>query len=51
LSPALSRGFHAGCADLRPTRKLIVYPGDERLHVTADVDAVPLATLARDLAG
>ena len=51
LSPTLSRGFHAGCADLRPTRKLIVYPGDERLRVTTDVDAVPLATIARDLAG
>ena len=36
--------------DLHPTRKLIVYPGNESLHVTADVDALPLTTLARELA-
>lgn len=35
LSPTVGRGFHSGCADLHPTRKLIVYPGNERLHVTA----------------
>jgi hypothetical protein len=29
---------------------LIVYPGNEPLHVTADVDALPLTTLARELA-
>jgi predicted AAA+ superfamily ATPase len=50
LSPTLGRGFHSGCADLLPTRKLIVYPGSEPLHVTADVDALPLATLAHELA-
>lgn len=51
LNPVLGRGFHSGCADLRPTRKLIVYPGDEPLHVTADIDAVPLSQLAREMAG
>lgn len=51
LSPSMGRGFHAACADLRPARKLIVYPGTEPLHVTADIDALPLATLARELVG
>jgi predicted AAA+ superfamily ATPase len=50
LSPTVGRGFHSGCADLRPTRKLVVYPGIERLHVTSDIDALPLASLARELA-
>ena len=50
LSPTVGRGFHSGCADLRPTRKLVVYPGNERLHVTADIDALPLSSLARELA-
>ena len=50
LSPTVGRGFHSGCADLHPTRKLVVYPGNERLHVTADIDALPLSTLARELA-
>ena len=50
LSPTLGRGFHSGCADLHPKRKLIIYPGSEPLHVTADVDALPLTALARELA-
>ena len=50
LSPTVGRGFHSGCADLHPTRKLVVYPGNERLHVTADIDALPLSSLARELA-
>lgn len=49
LSPTVGRGFHSGCADLHPTRKLVVYPGNEPLHVTADVDALPLSTLAHEL--
>jgi hypothetical protein len=32
-----------------PMRKLIVYPGDEPLHVTADIDALPLPHLARTM--
>jgi hypothetical protein len=29
LSPKVERGFHSGCADLHPVRKLIVYPGEK----------------------
>jgi predicted AAA+ superfamily ATPase len=50
LSPTVGRGFHSGCADLHPARKLIVYPGNEPLHVTAEIDALPLYSLARELA-
>jgi uncharacterized protein len=50
LNPKVGRGFHSGCADIGPARKLVVYPGDEPLHVTADIDAFPLAALARELA-
>ena len=50
LSPTLGRGFHSSCADLHPTRKLVVYPGNEPLHVAADINALPLSTLARELA-
>jgi hypothetical protein len=46
----VSRGFHSGCTDLLPTRKLVVYPGNELLHVTSDIDALPLDSLARELA-
>jgi predicted AAA+ superfamily ATPase len=50
LSPTVGRGFHSGCADIHPTRKLVVYPGNERLHVTTDIDALPLSSLAHELA-
>jgi hypothetical protein len=44
-------GDYTGCADLHLVRKLLVYPGDEPLHVTADIDALPLPHLARELSG
>jgi len=29
LKPAVTKGFHNACEDLRPERKLVVYPGRE----------------------
>ncbi len=49
-SPTVGRGFHSGCADLHPARKLVVYPGSQPLHVTPEIDALPLYALARELA-
>lgn len=43
LCPKVARGFHAACTDLSPTRKLVVYPGN-------DVFAVPLNALCMELA-
>jgi predicted AAA+ superfamily ATPase len=51
LSPTVRRGFHAGCADLGPVRKLLVYPGTERFRLAADIEAVPLGELAAELTG
>ena len=51
LTPAVRRGFHSGCADLQPTRKLVVYPGKDSFRIAPEIEAVPLASLARDLAG
>jgi len=50
LVPKPGRGFHAGCADLSPERKFIVCPGAERYRITEDVEAIPLAALAAQLA-
>lgn len=50
LSPKVERGFHAACDDLRPARKLFVYPGTESFPLGHDIQAVPLATLCRQLA-
>lgn len=49
-APAASRGYHAACADLEPKRRLVVYPGKERFPLGEGVEAVPLSTLAGELA-
>jgi predicted AAA+ superfamily ATPase len=46
LSPKIERGFHAACADLAPVRKFVVYPGQERYPLAADIEAIPLGQLA-----
>ena len=49
LSPKVERGFHTACADLVPARKFIVYPGTERYHLAADIEAISLEELASEL--
>jgi uncharacterized protein len=51
LVPSVRRGFHSACADVQPTRKLVVYPGHDSFRIADDIEAVPLASLARELAG
>ena len=50
LTPKVERGFHAGCDDLKPSRKLLVYPGTETFPLGHDVYAMPLAALCQELA-
>jgi len=50
LSPKVERGFHAACDDLKPLRKLVVYPGNEAFPLGNDVQAVPLEKLCTELA-
>lgn len=46
LTPKLERGFHAACADLKPARKLVIYPGEESYRLAEDIEAMnPLAAL------
>jgi len=49
LAPKVERGFHAACTDLSPARKFVVYPGAERYRIKADVEAISLTGLAREL--
>ncbi|MFZ4539670.1 ATP-binding protein [Propionivibrio sp.] len=51
LTPKLERGFYAACADLKPQRKFVVYPGIERYRLAEDIEVISLAQLASDLAG
>jgi predicted AAA+ superfamily ATPase len=50
LSPLPERGFHSACADLRPDRRFVVYPGKETYRLTEDIQAIPLAELAARVA-
>jgi predicted AAA+ superfamily ATPase len=50
LTPKVERGFHSACADLAPTNKFVVYPGEERYPLAKDIEAIPLAQLAAAVA-
>jgi predicted AAA+ superfamily ATPase len=49
LTPKVERGFHAACADLLPTRKIVVYPGKEPFPMDHGVQAMPLGTLCTEV--
>jgi predicted AAA+ superfamily ATPase len=51
LAPKLERGFHAACADLKPERRFVVYPGAERYRLAEDIEAMPLPMLAEIVRG
>lgn len=50
-APVPSRGFHEASTDLRPQRRVVVYPGSERFPLRDGVEAVPLPELSREFAG
>ena len=45
-APKVERGFHAACADLKPQKQFVVYPGKERFSLGNGVDAIGVVTLA-----
>lgn len=49
LAPKLERGFHVACADLKPVRKIVLYPGAESFPMGNEVRAMPLAQLCAEL--
>ena len=49
LAPRPERGFHVACADLRPVRRWVVYPGLDAFPVGEGVEALPLAEACRRL--
>lgn len=49
LTPKLGRGFHSACEDLRPDRKLLVYPGEERFPMKGGVEVLCLRDAATEL--
>jgi predicted AAA+ superfamily ATPase len=51
LSPRPERGFHSACAELRPERRYLVYPGEAAYPSTDGVKVISLPELARVLGG
>lgn len=49
LSPKVERGFHHACEDLRPQRRIVVYPGAERFPLAEGIEVLPLHEFGRDL--
>jgi predicted AAA+ superfamily ATPase len=46
-APKIERGFYSACADLRPQRRFVVYPGSERFPLDEATDAIGVVGLAR----
>ena len=48
-SPAPSKGFYNGCEDIKATRQIVLYPGEERFRIDAKTEVMPLARLLREV--
>lgn len=49
MTPAVSKGFHLGCEDIKATKQFIVYPGKERFPVSKDITALSLLDMMHEL--
>jgi hypothetical protein len=48
-APKVTRGFHSACADLKPNKRFVVYPGEERFSLDDETDAISVTALAEAL--
>ncbi len=48
-TPNVSRGFHTGCADLKATRRIVVYPGEDSFSLGQDIEAMGLLRAVSEL--
>lgn len=42
LAPTVERGFHQACMDLKPARRIVVYPGSESYPLREDIEVTSL---------
>ena len=47
LSPKVERGFHSACEDLKPDRRILVYPGSETFPLGNGIEVMSLSTAVR----
>ena len=43
--PSPSKGFYIGCDDIKATRSIVLYPGQETFNLNAKVEVMPLQAL------
>jgi predicted AAA+ superfamily ATPase len=48
-NPAPKKGFYIGCEDIRATRQIVLYPGDERYNLDAKTEVMPLRIFLSDV--
>jgi predicted AAA+ superfamily ATPase len=46
-APTIEKGFHIACEDLKPKRRFVVYPGEERFPLGSDIEAISLRALGK----
>jgi len=46
-APRVERGFHIACADLKATKRFVVYPGSERFPLDAGTEVIGISDLGR----
>ena len=49
MAPKTERGFTQACEDLKPRRKFVVYPGEERYPLANGVEAIGVRELMREI--
>ncbi len=47
INPKIERGFYSACADLNPTRKFVVYPGQEQYRLAEDIIVLSLLEICK----
>jgi predicted AAA+ superfamily ATPase len=48
-APGVERGFHFACDDLKPKKRFVVYPGNDRFPLDAKTEAIGLRALGQVL--
>jgi uncharacterized protein len=48
-APRVERGFHFACEDLKPKKRFVVYPGDDRFPLDAKTEVLGLHALGQAL--
>jgi uncharacterized protein len=47
-NPAPSKGFYIGCEDIRATKQIVLYPGEERFSLDAKTEVMPIEIFLSD---